>query len=255
MQRPAPPYVLWGCLSLKQWIKRSWKKCGAAALLVSVILCSRYEAAFSHRPALAVQQPPNRIVIDAGHGGEDGGATGVAGTRECEVNLAVSLRLQKLLQLAGHEPVMIRTTDTAVYSAGARTISEKKVSDIHNRVQLLNNTPGALLVSIHQNFFTEEKYSGAQVFYADDAFSRALAEQLQAQLRAALDPDNRREAKSAAGSVYLMNHIQVPGILVECGFLSNAAEEDRLNTPAYQTKLAMTMAAVLLQNLEGTNEV
>lgn len=235
-------------------MKHNWKKLAAAVLLVLIAVCSRYESLRS-QPVLAADQTPCRIVIDPGHGGEDGGATGVAGTRESDLNLAVSLRLQALLRLFGHEPVMVRTTDTAVYSAGAGTISEKKVSDIHNRVRLVNDTPGALLVSIHQNFFTQGKYSGAQVFYADDAYSRELAQQLQAQLRASLDPGNRREAKGAAGTVYLMNHIQTPGILVECGFLSNAAEEARLNTPAYQTRLAMTMAAVLLQNLEDTNEV
>lgn len=235
-------------------MKHNWKKLAAAVLLVLIAVCSRY-ASLRSQPVLAADQTPCRIVIDPGHGGEDGGATGVAGTRESDLNLAVSLRLQALLRLFGHEPVMVRTTDTAVYSAGAGTISEKKVSDIHNRVRLVNDTPGALLVSIHQNFFTQGQYSGAQVFYADDAYSRELAQQLQAQLRASLDPGNRREAKGAAGTVYLMNHIQTPGILVECGFLSNAAEEARLNTPAYQTRLAMTMAAVLLQNLEDANEV
>ena len=239
---------------MKRWMKHNWKKLAAAVLLVLIAVCSRYGSLRS-QPVLAADQTPCRIVIDPGHGGEDGGATGVAGTRESDLNLAVSLRLQALLRLFGHEPVMVRTTDTAVYSAGAGTISEKKVSDIHNRVRLVNDTPGALLVSIHQNFFTQGQYSGAQVFYADDAYSRALAQQLQAQLRASLDPGNRREAKGAAGTVYLMNHIQTPGILVECGFLSNAAEEARLNTPAYQTRLAMTMAAVLLQNLEDANEV
>ncbi len=239
---------------MKRWMKHNWKKLAAAVLLVLIAVCSRYESLRS-QPVLAADQTPCRIVIDPGHGGEDGGATGVAGTRESDLNLAVSLRLQALLRLFGHEPVMVRTTDTAVYSAGAGTISEKKVSDIHNRVRLVNDTPGALLVSIHQNFFTQGQYSGAQVFYADDAYSRELAQQMQAQLRASLDPGNRREAKGAAGTVYLMNHIQTPGILVECGFLSNAAEEARLNTPAYQTRLAMTMAAVLLQNLEDANEV
>ena len=239
---------------MKRWMKHNWKKLAAAVLLVLIAVCSRYGSLRS-QPVLAADQTPCRIVIDPGHGGEDGGATGVAGTRESDLNLAVSLRLQALLRLFGHEPVMVRTTDTAVYSAGAGTISEKKVSDIHNRVRLVNDTPGALLVSIHQNFFTQGQYSGAQVFYADDAYSRELAQQMQAQLRASLDPGNRREAKGAAGTVYLMNHIQTPGILVECGFLSNAAEEARLNTPAYQTRLAMTMAAVLLQNLEDANEV
>lgn len=236
-----------GVFALKRRVLRIWACLGVLALLCG---CAPAGAAL---PAAGSQ--PQTVIIDPGHGGEDGGATGVSGTQESGVNLAVSLRLEAVLRLFGVEPVLIRRTDTAVYAAGAKTIAEKKVSDLHNRTELVNRTPNALLVSIHQNYFPEGQYSGAQVFYAADAQSRALAQRMQTLLRETLNPGNRREAKAAPKSVYLMNHIQCVGVLVECGFLSNAGEEAKLITPAYQTQLALTIAAALLEEMEGTNEV
>lgn len=196
------------------------------------------------------------VVLDPGHGGEDGGATGISGTQEAAVNLEISLRLRDMLRLCGLEPVMTRQTDTAVYSPGCQTISEKKVSDIKNRTQLVNDTQNALLLSIHQNFFTEGKYHGAQVFYANTPESQALAEQLQAGLACVLDPGNRRQCKQADG-VYLMEHINCPAVLVECGFLSNFDEEQRLCEPEYQKKIAAVIAGTVMDWLseEHTNEI
>lgn len=116
------------------------------------------------------------VVLDAGHGGEDGGATGVSGTSEAALNLEISLRVRDLLRLCGVQVSMIRETDTAVYSDGCRTIAEKKVSDIKNRASTVNQTEQPLLLSIHQNFFTEGKYHGAQVFYARTPGSQQLAD-------------------------------------------------------------------------------
>lgn len=135
------------------------------------------------------------VVLDAGHGGEDGGATGVSGTSEAALNLEISLRVRDLLRLCGVQVSMIRETDTAVYSDGCRTIAEKKVSDIKNRASTVNQTEQPLLLSIHQNFFTEGKYHGAQVFYAKTPGSQQLAEQLQSNLALGLEPDNHRQCK------------------------------------------------------------
>ena len=191
-----------------------------------------------------VQGGARVVVIDPGHGGEDGGATGVSGTREAELNLDISLRLRDLLSLAGCRTRMVRQTDTAVYTGPCASISEKKVSDLKNRVRLVNETPQALLVSIHQNFFSEGRYDGAQVFYAATPGSAGLAERAQQALRDALDPDNRRACKRAA-SVYLMEKIHCTGILVECGFLSNYAEEQRLLDAQYQKRLAAALAGAI----------
>lgn len=197
---------------------------------------------------------PVTVVIDAGHGGEDGGAVSVSGVQECQINLSVALRLEQLLALCGVKPAMIRTIDTAVYTEGD-TITEKKVSDLKHRVQLVNETTNALLISIHQNHFSEPKYTGAQVFYAPFNGSEALALLTQQSLRSTLDPGNRRQPKPA-NSVYLMQQVSCPAILVECGFLSNPQEAALLQTETYQTKLVCALTCALTQYLEkGEREV
>ena len=183
------------------------------------------------------------IVIDAGHGAPDGGSTGVSGTREETVNLAVSRRLEGLLALMGYETAMTRTGPDCIATEGD-TIRQKKQSDLKNRVELGNSLPAAVVVSIHQNHFPDPQYSGPQVFYSSGG--ERLAAFAQRALTEALAPGSKREPKQAAG-VYLMEHIDHPGILVECGFLSNPEEERKLNDPAHQKKLAAILAAVLAQ--------
>lgn len=190
------------------------------------------------------------IVIDAGHGGEDGGATSCTGKLESTYNLEISLRLNDLLHLLGYDTKMIRTTDTAIYTKG-ETIAQKKVSDLKERVRIVNETPNALLLSIHQNNFSDSRYSGAQVFYAETEGSEILAKQLQTALIAAVNPGSNRKSKKCAG-VYLMEHIEHNGVLIECGFLSNAAEEARLGSPDYQKKLCCVIAATVSQYLSNT---
>ena len=151
------------------------------------------------------------IVIDPGHGGEDGGATSCTGIQESQLNLEISLRLRDLLHFLGYRAKMIRTTDTSVYTNGA-TISEKKISDLKHRVEMVNETADALLLSIHQNQFSDGRYSGAQVFFAPTQGSQSLAEQTQALLISSLNPGSKRACKPAE-SVYLMQHIRCTGIL------------------------------------------
>ena len=186
------------------------------------------------------------IVLDPGHGGEDGGAVSPKGVRESDLNLSVSLRTRDLLRFLGIPVSMTRETDVSVYSPEAGTVSEKKVSDLKNRVKQVAQTPGALLVSIHQNIFPEAKYYGTQVFYAETEGSEALAKGLQARFTRELDPSNHRQAK-ACQNVYLLSKIQCPGVLVECGFLSNPREEALLQTEAYQKKIAAVLAAGLTE--------
>lgn len=193
------------------------------------------------------------VVIDAGHGGEDGGAVSVTGVHESVLNLEIALRLNDFLHLFGQQTVMIRTSDQSVATEGD-TIAQKKVSDIRNRVRQTGQTPNALLVSIHQNQFQESKYRGAQVFYADSEGSQALAEHLQTQLAAQLDPKNHRACKPAR-DIYLMEHVHCTAVLVECGFLSNPAEEALLRDAIYQKKLATVIAAAIFSHLEATYEV
>lgn len=209
------------------------------AVTVAVVFCANlYTSAVSMVDAAAA---PVIVVIDAGHGGEDGGAVSKDGIHESQLNLEIALRLDDLLHLLGQETQMIRREDISVYTEGVRTIAEKKVSDLKNRVSIVNHIPNALLVSIHQNMFEDARYDGAQVFYAPTNGSQALAESLQALAAQVLDPDNHRAAKPA-DTVYLMKNISCAGVLVECGFLSNAAECAKLRTAEYQKQISIVLA-------------
>lgn len=190
------------------------------------------------------------VVIDPGHGGEDGGATSCTGRLESGYNLEISLRLRDLFHFLGYETRMIRTADTAVYTKG-ETIAQKKVSDLQERVRMVEDTPNSLLVSIHQNTFPDGRYSGAQVFYADTPGSQELAVELQTALVTALNPGSNRKAKKSDG-IYLMEHITHPGVLIECGFLSNGEEEARLRSATYQKWLCCVIAATVSGNLANT---
>lgn len=197
-----------------------------------------------------VSQARYCIVLDAGHGGEDGGATSCTGVLESGINLEIILRLKDLFHLLGRETKMIRTSDVSVYTKGG-TIAQKKMSDLKERARIVNTTPRAMLISIHQNNFSDNRYSGAQVFYADTQGSEFLAKQLQSTLIASLNKDSKRACKRCDG-VYLMEHITCPGILVECGFLSNPAEEAKLRSMEYQRKLCCVIAATVSSFLSDT---
>lgn len=196
--------------------------------------------------ALAQTQPLPRgcvYVIDAGHGGIDGGATSCTGILESQLNLEIALRLDDMMHLLGHDTLMIRTTDKSVYTSG-NTIAAQKVSDIKQRVKTVNETENGILVSIHQNTFPDGRYRGAQVFYAPDDDSREVAGKLQTALIHTLNPGSNRKSKKADG-IYLMEHITRPGVLIECGFLSNVEEEAKLRSSAYQKKLCAVIATTL----------
>ena len=220
-----------------------------AAVIMGAMLLSRAGSAVAVLSSEVSSAPI--VVIDAGHGGEDGGAISVTGVRESTLNLEISQRLNDLLHFLGIQTKMIRTEDVSVYTEG-ETIAQKKVSDIHNRVAMVEQTPNAVLVSIHQNQFSESQYRGAQVFYAQG--SQELAELLQSELAEQVDPKNHRECKQAKG-IYLLEHISCPAVLIECGFLSNPAEEALLRDESYQKKLASVIACTLASHLEEINEV
>lgn len=189
----------------------------------------------------------NRIIIDAGHGGIDGGATSCTGVLESHINLEIALRLEQVFHLLGYETVMIRRTDESVYTQG-NTIASQKVSDLKERVRICNETEGAVLISLHQNTFSDNRYHGAQVFYSENKQSIQLAQTLQEQLGRILNGSSNRKAKQAKG-VYLMEHITCPGILVECGFLTNPEEESLLRSASYQKKLCSIIASAVSRHL------
>ena len=192
------------------------------------------------------------VVVDAGHGGEDGGATGVHGELEKDINLAIALELRRLLEQHQFEVVMVRDWDTDLADQNLPTVAQRKRSDLRQRLRLVEESGGCVLLSIHQNFFTESQYSGAQVFYsANDPRSETLAEAIRASIVETLQPENTRQNKVGEG-VYLLEQCQVPAVLVECGFLSNPEEAAALADPNYQKQMAQAIYNGLVRYLKET---
>ena len=189
------------------------------------------------------------VLIDPGHGGVDGGATSCTGILESGLNLEISMRLRDLLTLMGCKTKMVRTTDTSVATTG-QTIAETKISDLKERVRMANEQPNTLLVSIHQNTFSDSRYGGAQVFYAQTEGSKELAALMQSTFAATVNPGSNRKCKPADG-IYLMQQVKCPGVLVECGFLSNPAEEAKLRNSEYQKQICCVIAACVTQSLQA----
>lgn len=206
--------------------------------IVSAIFGSRAVTVLSEYTVV-----PNRtcIIIDAGHGGVDGGATSCTGILESNLNLAIAKKLNDLMKIIGYDTKMIRDKDISVYTEG-ESIAAKKVSDLKNRVKTVNDTTNSLLISIHQNYFNQNQYKGSQVFYSDNGQDRELAEMLQRTFNQSINIGSNRKIKSAKG-IYLMDNIQSPGVLIECGFLSNPQEEALLRDSDYQKKICCIIAS------------
>lgn len=225
------------------------RKLALKAAYIGTILITLTLTSLGSRAVAVFSQslPPVRehcFIIDAGHGGVDGGATSCTGKLESAFNLEISLRLNDLLRFMGYKTKMIRTEDISVYTKDG-SIAQKKVSDLKERVRICAETDGAILLSIHQNTFTDSRYYGPQVFYAETDGSEELAKQIQK----ILDPDGHRKVKMAKG-IYLMEHISCTGVLIECGFLSNPEEEAKLRSEEYQKQLCCGISAAVLESIE-----
>lgn len=180
-----------------------------------------------------------RVIIDPGHGGVDCGAVAGDSTLEKDINLQIALILNDLLKMSGAETIMTRCEDISIHDESARTIRAKKVSDIHNRFEILKNNPDYLFVSIHQNTFSDSKYSGAQLFYSpNSAESVDLARCIQNSFSQYLQKDNEREIKKCSTDVFLIYHAESTAVLCECGFLSNKNELENLKNKESQKQVA-----------------
>ena len=178
------------------------------------------------------------IILDAGHGSPDEGAESSNGTTENEINLKIVLKVQKLLESSGSTVILTRSDENAIYDLDKNTLREKKVSDIKNRVKIGNESSGDILVSVHLNKIPQSQYSGWQTFYSKKSEdSKKLAENLQVGLNESIEKENKRTALSISGK-YLVDHVEIPMSIVECGFLSNPEEEKLLQTDEYQDKIA-----------------
>lgn len=193
------------------------------------------------------------IIIDAGHGGFDGGTSTDDGISEKGINLNISLYLKEYLNFFGFNVVMTRETDTSTESEGLTTIRSRKSSDLHNRMSLMEKTDNSIFVSIHQNHFSASKYKGAQVFYSPELSEQSslLAENIQESIIYYLQKDNTRQIKPCGTSVYLIYNAVKPAVLVECGFLSNPEDAENLQDEIYQRKMALCIALGILNYCEG----
>lgn len=188
------------------------------------------------------------FVLDAGHGGADGGASSASGVLESDINLAITLRIRDVFTLLGQPTVLTRTDENSLADDPSATIRQQKVSDTKNRVALVNSIENARLISIHQNALAgHPSVHGAQVFYNAVGDSSALAETIQQELNQAVNVGNEKGKKPISKDIYLMSHVTCPAVLVECGFLSNTAESEVLQTPSYQMLLAMTICCAALK--------
>lgn len=203
------------------------------------------------KESVAVMNDKNQtktVVIDPGHGGNDPGGIGVSGVLEKDVNLSVALYLKDYLEHQGIRVVMTRETDQGLYS---ETAQNKKKEDLAKRISIIEETQPDFVLCIHQNIFTDSKYSGAQVFYYKESEEGArLAGLIQNQLIQGVDPDNTRVPKSNM-NYYMLKQSPVPIVIVECGFLSNVDEEAKLGTQAYQRDLAWNIYLGTMQYLNG----
>nr|WP_316621896.1 N-acetylmuramoyl-L-alanine amidase [uncultured Ruminococcus sp.] len=222
-----------------------------AVLLISfcIVMFSAFSNITAHTSA-DIDDDRITVIIDAGHGGEDGGAE-VDGVLEKDINLSIADKLADTLRLCGVRVTEIRDEDISVYDDSAQTLREKKVSDLKHRVETVNGSENNILVSIHQNKFDNNAYSGAQVFYSsNNDKSRVLAGSIRNSVVSLLQNDNTRELKPANSDIYLLDNATVPAVIVECGFLSNDEERAKLLDSGYQSEMAYSIAMGVLEYID-----
>ena len=223
------------------YIKR--KNLYLGIITVAVIAILLYIFLFNQEavPTMNILISDKIIGIDPGHGGIDSGAVGPSGVAEDEINLQIALKLKDIIVENGGKVVMTRETDEGLYTDKSKTLKEMKTEDLHKRKEIIERENCDILISIHLNSFEESKYYGAQTFYGkDNEESRKLAISIQNQLKEELDKDNKRVAQELE-DVFLINELDIPAVLVECGFLSNPKEEKLLADEDYQMKVALAI--------------
>ncbi len=227
---------------------------GAAAVCIGIAVSEFSEAAYSKWSVYPTAADSGvKLVIDAGHGGEDGGCDDNS-LVEKEVNLQISENLYGLCVLTGIPAEMTRTEDTALYDMYGDLNDyhgRKKSYDLKNRLRYTRECGATMFVSIHMNRFSDPKYSGLQVYYSpNNSESQSLAKLIQSRVRENLQPENNREVKRAGSSIYLLKQLEIPAVLVECGFLSNKNEAALLSDEGYRRDLSVTVFAAITENID-----
>lgn len=215
--------------------------CCAAAVGAAAVINGRADGGAIPASLLNDSEPPV-IILDAGHGGFDGGCVSAEGVPEKGINLSILLRLRDMLEISGYEVEVTRDSDVSIHDKGIEGLANQKSSDMDNRLALFNKYDNAVCISIHQNQFTDPVYNGAQMFYSStDSRSEELARSIQSSFVELLQPDNKREIKLCGKELFLCYYSENPTVMVECGFLSNPEEAALLNTEEYQEKVALTI--------------
>lgn len=229
------------------------KQFTAVILILCVCVVAALSVNFSRRYLLtsAKAQVLPQVILDAGHGGFDGGAVAQDGTVEKDINLNITLAVANFLKQSGFEVVLTRQNDVSTDDVETDKIATRKKSDLKNRLNLMKDYPDAVFVSVHLNKFTTSAASGSQVFYSKGSESEKLGECIQNSIVNYLQPENVRVNKQATKSMYLLYNATVPSVLVECGFLSNKAELEKLKNTEYQNKMAFCIYSGILEYFKG----
>ncbi len=194
------------------------------------------------------------IILDAGHGGEDSGAVGVNGALEKDINLQIALEIGRILEERGYVVVYTRTDDRLLYTEEQNIKGIRKINDLKNRCKVAERYPDSIFISIHTNSFGSSKYSGLQVYYSETKdSSRLLADSIQSKVKADIQKDNNRVIKAGKG-IYLLENMTNPAVLVECGFLTNKEECEKLSEKEYQKELSFSIVCGIIEYIESENK-
>lgn len=235
-------------MKIKMPLKNLLKRASVLIIIIAVCAAAIYFSLKSLNHSISVlsrnkiKGGSKTIILDAGHGGMDGGCSSVNDIPEKGINLNIVLYLRDMLELSGYPVVLTRETDCSIYDSGTEGIANQKLSDMENRLDIFNSVDNAVCISVHQNQFTDPQYSGAQIFYSSHIKENAeLAQTMQNSFVEMIQPDNTREIKECGDSLYLCCNSKNPTVMVECGFLSNPDEAVLLESEDYQKKIAFTI--------------
>lgn len=227
--------------------------CIISALISLILIIPMLNFAFPLPSKRANTQSQVTIVLDAGHGGEDGGCEG-GGLVEKDLNLDITLRVANLLREKGVNVVLTRETDILLYDKNSDYEGKKKYQDVRKRLEIAQNQENPVLVSIHMNSFSQSKYSGLQVWYGkSDSRSKTLAGLIQSNTKKELQPSNKRVIKAATSSIFLLHNATFPAVLIECGFLSNPDEAQALGDAEYRQQLSSLIFQSIMAYISQNN--
>lgn len=232
---------------------------GIGFLFLSVIfifllltLCVVGNYAVSQKTKSVIGERNHTVVLDAGHGGEDGGASSASGIFEKDLNLDIVMKIGDYLERCGISVVYTRTEDILLYDRNENYEGRKKILDLAARLKMARECENAVFVSIHMNAFPQKQYSGLQVYYSPHhPLSQILASTVQENAKTYLDHTNKRKIKKANSSIYLLDRLEKPAVLIECGFLSNEDEAQKLSGQEYRKQLALVIGKSIMECLEN----